>query len=826
MTTRKALALVSGLLQEINTPTDKVDFAGNTTSDLTEGSNLYYLDSRVRSAISVGNTGTGYGALSYNSSTGAISFAVVTDANIRGSLSVAVGSGLTFDSSTGQFGTSAIPNSQLANSSVTFGSTSVSLGGSSSTLAGLTSVTATTLIGSTNVISGAAGAANSITLGSTGIVFEGSTADANKTTLNVTDPTSTRTITLPDASGTLALLNSLSVTNSGTGFGSISYNSGTGVLTYNVVTAANIRGTLSASTTGTGYGSLTYSSSTGNYDFAVVTDANIRGSLSVAVGSGLTYSSSTGQFGTSAIPNSQLANSTIGIGSSSVALGSSITALAGLSSVTATTIYAGTLGTANSVYLDSSAGAVTFEGATANAFVTKIVVTDPTATRTVTLQDLTGTVALSTNNLSFFSSTTSAQLAGVLSDETGTGVAVFNVSPSLTTPTIGSAGANFSGSTSGTTALAASATASGTLTLPAATDTLIGKATTDTLTNKTFDTAGTGNSFRINGTSITAVTGTGSVVLATLPTFGATGINFSGSTSGTTTVLASATASGSLTLPAATDTLIGKATTDTLTNKTFDTAGTGNSFKINGTAITAVTGTGSVVLATLPTFGNTGVNFSGSTSGTTTLLASATASGSLTLPAATDTLIGKATTDTLTNKTFDTAGAGNSFKINGTAITAVTGTGSVVLATSPSLTTPSLGVASATTINKVTITAPATGSTLTIADGKTLTVSNTMTLTATDGSTINFGTGGTFAYVGSNNAFTGANTFTNTTGQTFRQTSTQDGIILNGRAGGTNSYAVTFTPTTLTANRTLTIPDETATLASQDFATAIAIALG
>jgi hypothetical protein len=80
--------------------------------------------------------------------------------------------------------------------------------------------------------------------------------------------------------------------------------------------------------------------------------------------------------------------------------------------------------------------------------------------------------------------------------------------------------------------------------------------------------------------------------------------------------------------------------------------------------------------------------------------------------------------------------------------------------------------------------------------------------------------------VGSNNAFTGANTFTNTTGQTFRQTSTQDGIILNGRAGGTSSYAVTFTPTTLTANRTLTIPDETATLASQDFATAIAIALG
>lgn len=72
----------------------------------------------------------------------------------------------------------------------------------------------------------------------------------------------------------------------------------------------------------------------------------------------------------------------------------------------------------------------------------------------------------------------------------------------------------------------------------------------------------------------------------------------------------------------------------------------------------------------------------------------------------------------------------------GTGSTTSTGTGTVVLSTSPTLVTPTLGIATATSINKVAITAPATSATLTIANGKTLTANNSLTLAGTDGKTL------------------------------------------------------------------------------------------
>ena len=71
---------------------------------------------------------------------------------------------------------------------------------------------------------------------------------------------------------------------------------------------------------------------------------------------------------------------------------------------------------------------------------------------------------------------------------------------------------------------------------------------------------------------------------------------------------------------------------------------------------------------------------------------------------------------------------------------ASTGSGSVVLAVSPVFTSPTLGAATATTVNKVTITQPATGATLTIANGKTVTLNATITFAGTDGTTMTFPT--------------------------------------------------------------------------------------
>lgn len=68
------------------------------------------------------------------------------------------------------------------------------------------------------------------------------------------------------------------------------------------------------------------------------------------------------------------------------------------------------------------------------------------------------------------------------------------------------------------------------------------------------------------------------------------------------------------------------------------------------------------------------------------------------------------------------------------------------------------------------------------------------------------------AVINTSNTFTAAQTFRAASAVRSEAASTQDAIVLAGRAGGTSSYAVTFTPATLSANRTVTLPDTTGTI--------------
>jgi hypothetical protein len=133
----------------------------------------------------------------------------------------------------------------------------------------------------------------------------------------------------------------------------------------------------------------------------------------------------------------------------------------------------------------------------------------------------------------------------------------------------------------------------GALTLPTSTDTLIGKATTDTLTNKTFDTAGTGNVLKINGTTISGTSGTGSVVLAVSPTV--TG----------TALATNLTASGTVTAAAFSGPLTGNVTGNLTGNVTGNVSGSSGSTTGNAATATALA-TGRTISLTGDVTGTTG----------------------------------------------------------------------------------------------------------------------------------------------------------------------------------------------------------------------------
>jgi hypothetical protein len=142
-----------------------------------------------------------------------------------------------------------------------------------------------------------------------------------------------------------------------------------------------------------------------------------------------------------------------------------------------------------------------------------------------------------------------------------------------------------------------------------------------------IDTSGSGNAvtFAIDST-VTTNTGTQTLTNKTL----------------TTPIISSISNTGALTLPTSTDTLVGRATTDTLTNKTFDANGTGNSLS-------------NVEVADLAS-GVLDTDISSASASDDTL---ASAKAIKTYVDAQDANIAGDTL-TLTNKTFDANGTGNS----------------------------------------------------------------------------------------------------------------------------------------------------------------------
>jgi len=238
---------------------------------------------------------------------------------------------------------------------------------------------------------------------------------------------------------------------------------------------------------------------------------------------------------------------------------------------------------------------ITFEGATADAYETVLAITDPTADRTITFPDATGTVSTTTATETLTNKTLTAPtmtspvlntaISGSgftdeddMSSNSATKLASQQSIKAYVDATVtaedldvtsdsGTIAIDLDSETltiAGGTGLDSSATSNTvTLAIDSTVATLTG---TQTLTNKTL------TSPTINGGTFSG-SFTGTQDLTGLVLSGASPLVFEGATDDgyeTTLTFTDPTADRVITVPNATDTLVGKATTDTLTNKSID----------------------------------------------------------------------------------------------------------------------------------------------------------------------------------------------------------------------------------------------------------------
>ena len=532
-----------------------------------------------------------------------------------------------------------IANSKLSNSSVTVGTTAINLGASSTTLAGLTSVTSTSFVGA--LTGNASTVTNGVYTTDTGTVtntmLAGSIANSKLSNSAVT--IGSTSVSLGSTASTLAGLTSVTATSfvgalTGNVTGSVTGNADTAT---KLATARNINGvafdgsaaiTVKASTTN----ALTIGTG--------LTGTSFDGSSAVTVGIDSTVATLTG---TQTLTNKTLTAPTI----------TAPTVTGGLSTDTLTTSGAGTIGGNLTVTGNLTInGTTTTSNSTNTAYADSLIELHYSNGGTLlsndgkdigirmhyyTTSDKNAALLLAndTQNLEFYVDGT--ETAGVFTGTYGT----FKGAQFKSTATTGTAPFVVASTTRVTNLNAATA----------------GNA--DTVTNGVYttDTGTVTNTMLAGSIANTKLTNSSVTVGTTAISLGASSTTLAGLTSVTSTSFVGAVTGNASTATALqTARTINGVSFDGTGNIVVHTAGTG--IAISGTSVaidsTVATLTGSQTLTnktlTLPTIGGTGASFAGSTSGTTTLLASAAAgTTTITLPATTGTLVTTGDTGSVTN---------------------------------------------------------------------------------------------------------------------------------------------------------------------------------